>query len=75
MIDYYILLRKTCYCEKRTSHCLKKGDFDCIEVTLKFWYWSCSDAQNNRKKSGCGPERGKTDHVTDPNLYIQYQNQ
>ena len=34
---------------KQTSHHLSKGDFNCIIPTIKFWYWSCSDSQHNRK--------------------------
>ena len=26
-------------------------DFDSIDLTIKFRYWSCSDAQTNRKNT------------------------
>ena len=32
---------------KQASLHLRKGDFDCINLTVKFRYWSCSDAQHN----------------------------
>ena len=47
---------------KKTSHHLRKGDFDCINLTVKFRYLSRCDARLNRKKkSGCGPERVKVE--------------
>ena len=44
---------------KQTSHHLWIEDFDCINLAIKFWYWSCSDTQCNWKNLVFGPETVK----------------
>ena len=42
-------VRKTVLLWKQTSCHLWKGDFECINLTIKFQYWSCGDTQRNWK--------------------------
>ena len=46
-VGFYTLLRKAMLLWKQTSHHLWQRDFDCINLTVKFQCWSCSDAQRN----------------------------
>ena len=39
-----MLLRKLYFCGTKLATSFDFGDFDCINLTVKFWYWSCSDA-------------------------------
>ena len=43
------IVKKTVLLWKQISCHLWKWDFDCINLTIKFRYWSCSDACHNRK--------------------------
>ena len=46
---YCTSLKVTALLWKQTSCQLWKDDFDCINMTVKFWYWFCGDAQCNWK--------------------------
>ena len=50
-IGYYNLyiVKTNVLLQKQTSCHLWKGDFDCINLTVKFQYWSCGNAQQNQK--------------------------
>ena len=49
IIGYYIFLRELCCYGNKTSCHLWKGDFDCINLSVSFRCWSCSDVQHNQK--------------------------
>ena len=51
LIGYYNLyiVKTNVLLQKQTSCHLWKGDFDCINLTVKFKYWSCGNAQQNQK--------------------------
>ena len=43
------IVKKKCYCENKLAAIFEQGDFDCINLTVKFQHWSRSDAQGNLK--------------------------
>ena len=44
------IVKKTVLLWKQTNCHLWKGGFDCINLTVKFWYRSCSDSWHNQEK-------------------------
>ena len=64
IIGCYILFRKLCCYGSKLDASFEKGNFDCLNLSVKFRCWSCSDARRNRENSGCGPERVKLKFYT-----------